>query len=182
MTLQDTIIFISDNKEVLTIIIATIAGAIGLITLIKTILEYRLQGRQKRFDLFDTLKNRLRTDQQLNSITELLEENSIELRNISKMDKYYFLGFYEQIAIAVNSGLIKETVAHYFFGYFARHCWQSDNFWYLDENTVIAKEEYYWATFKKFVMKMNAIEERRANPNLFQVLYDKIFYKRFYRF
>jgi len=149
----------------LTIIITSIAGLIAFGTFIKAILEYRLQGRQKRAELFDMLKNRLRTDQQLSRIIALLEVNSEELINISQIDKYYFLGFLEQVAIAVNSGLIKQNVAHYFFGYFALHCWESTNFWYLDEQSVIDKDAYYWTTFKKFVNEMNKIEKRRAEPN-----------------
>lgn len=182
MTLQEFSKIFTDNKDALTIIIAFIAGFIAFGTFIKAILEYRLQGRQKRAELFDTLKNRLRTDQQLNCVTALLEGDEDELRNIAQIDKYYFLGFYEQVAIAVNSGLIKKNVAHYFFGYFARHCWDSINFWYLDEESVIDKDAYYWATFKKFVDKMNKIEKRRSEPNFIQGFYDRIFYRRLYRF
>ena len=182
MTVQELSKEFIDNKDALTIIIATIAGLVAFGTFIKAILEYHLQGRQKRAELFDTLKNRLRTDQQLNGVTGLLEDDSNELRNIAQMDKYYFLGFYEQIAIAVNSGLIKKNVAHYFFGYFARHCWDSENFWYLNEESKIDKNAYYWSTFKKFVDDMKKIEKRRSEPNIFQGLYDKIFYRRLYRF
>ena len=174
--------FFTDNKDALTIIVAAITGLLGLGTFIKAILEYRLQGRQKRAELFDTLKNRLRTDQRLSNVTALLEDDSEELRNIPQMDKYYFLGFFEQIAIAVNSGLIKKNVAHYFFGYFARCCWDSKNFWLLNDNGVILKNEYYWATFRKFVEDMKKIEKRRTEPNFFQGLYDKIFYRQLYSF
>lgn len=182
MNLFELLNFISNYKELLTIFIATVTGIVGLITLTKTILEYRLQGRQKRSDLFDALKNRLRTDKQLNNITIYLEDDSIDLKFIPKIDKYYFLGFYEQIAVAMNSGLIKENVAHYFFGYFALKCWESDNFWHLDQNEAIDKDAYYWATFKKFVTKMKEIEKRKSQPNLFQKLYDKLFFGKQYRF
>ena len=174
--------YIKDNKDSLTIILASIAGFIAFLTFIKAIIEYRLQGKQKRADFFDIYKTRLRTDEQLKRITPFLEDNNIELRNITQIDKYYFLGFYEQIAIAVNSNLIKKNVAHYFFGYFAKHCWNSTNFWYIDDNKTIDKNAYYWATFKKFVEMMNKIEKRRTEPNLFQKWYDKIFYRRLYRF
>jgi len=182
MTIQESIKYCSENKDVLTILIAAIAGLIAFGTFIKAILEYRLQGRQKRAELFDTFKTRLRTDQQLNRVIPLLESDNLELRDIAQIDKYYFLGFYEQIAVAVNSGLIKKNVAHYFFGYFARCCWESDNFWFINEEMFIDKNAYYWATFKKFVDLMNRIEKRRANPKFLQGLHNKIFYKRLYRF
>lgn len=173
---------LAESKDALTIIIASMVGLIALGTFIKAILEYRLQGRQKRAEFFDNFKYRLRTDIQLKSITPLLESDSLELQTVSQIDKYYFLGFYEQIAVATNSGLIKKNVAHYFFGYFAKHCWESKNFWYLENNYEIDKNAYYWATFKRFVNDMNKIEKRRTSPNFIQGLFDKIFYKQLYRF
>jgi hypothetical protein len=41
----------------------------------------------------------------------------------------YFLGFFEEVALMMNSGLIRKEVAHYMFGYYAIHCWDSKNFW-----------------------------------------------------
>ena len=73
MTLIEILMFLKDNKEALTIIIASIIGLIALGTLIKAILEYRLQGSKKRVDLFDDYFNRLRNDSQLSNVTSLLE-------------------------------------------------------------------------------------------------------------
>ena len=173
---------LEQNKDILTVIIAGLVGIITFGTFIKAIFEFRLQGKQKRAEFFDTYKVRLRTDKQLNRITPLLEDDNVELKDISLIDKYYFLGFYEQIAVAINSGLIKKNVAHYFFGYFAIQCWESENFWYLDKDTEIEKDEYYWLTFKNFVHIMKKVEKRRINPNYLQNIYDKVFYKKLYRF
>lgn len=174
--------FVRINKDILTVVISSLISIVGFGSLIKALVEFNLQGRQKRADYFDNLKNRLRTDEKLNKITSLLEENSIELKNINQMDKYYFLGFFEQIAVAVNSGLIKKNVAHYFFGYFAIRCWESTNFWYISEYESIAKNEYYWNTFKNFIELMQKIETKRVHPNRFQKIHYKLFYKRIYRF
>jgi hypothetical protein len=170
------------NKEVITIFISLTVGMIGIISLIKAIIEFKLQGRQKRADYFDNLKNRLRTDEKLFNITRCLEEDSQDLRNINHLDKYYFLGFFEQIAVGVNSRLIKKNVAHYFFGYFAIRCWESTNFWYLSEQEEIAKNEYYWNTFKKFVESMKQIESARMKPNHLQKILYKLNYKYIYSF
>jgi len=174
--------FLEKNKDTITIIIGVLVCIITFGTFLKALFEFRLQGKQKRAELFDTYKVRLRTDNQLNRITPLLEDDKIELRDISMIDKYYFLGFYEQIAVAINSGLIKKNVAHYFFGYFAIQCWESENFWYLDEDSVIAKDEYYWLTFTNFVQTMKKVEKRRVYPNYVQKIYDKVFYRKLYRF
>jgi hypothetical protein len=51
--MKDIIKFISDNKDALTIIVSSFVGLLTLATLLKAIFEYRLQGRQKRAELFD---------------------------------------------------------------------------------------------------------------------------------
>ncbi|MDR6516763.1 hypothetical protein [Chryseobacterium camelliae] len=174
--------YIKANKDFFTIFFSALISFIGFGSLIKAIVEYRLQGRQKRADYFDNLKNRLRTDEKLFNITKYLEEDSVELRKINYLDKYYFLGFFEQIAVGVNSKLIKKNVAHYFFGYFAIRCWESENFWYISDNEQIAKDEYYWNTFKTFVESMKKIESIKTNPNWIQKNYYKFNYNNIYKF
>lgn len=173
---------IRSNKDIITLLISLLIASIGFFTLMKAIFEFRLQGKQKRADYFDNLKNRLRTDEKLCSITRHLEEDSEELRNVNHIDKYYFLGFFEQVAVSVNSNLIKENVAHYFFGYFAIRCWESENFWFISDSEEIAKDEYYWNTFKIFVESMKKIESKRTNPTYFQKTYYKLNYKNIYKF
>jgi len=73
--------------------------------------------------------------------------------DIPLIDRYYFLGYYEEIAIAMNSKLIKNDVAHYMVGYFAIRCWESENFW-----KGINRKSYYWSVFKKFVDTMQKLE------------------------
>lgn len=141
-------------------LITILAGIAGLGTFIKAIIEYRLQGRQKRAELFDKYKSTLKSEQRITLITQYLENDDKALKDIPKLDKYYFLGFYEQIAIAVNSGLIKKDVAHYMFSYFAFRCWESKNFWYG-----INKESYYWSVFEKYVISMKRIEMRSINKS-----------------
>jgi hypothetical protein len=180
--MSETLKFLNENKDGLTVIIAVIAGLIGFGTLLKAILEYRLQGRQKRAELFNQFKIKLLTDSRINNIIQHLENDRNELKEISTLDKYYFLGFYEQISIAINSGLLKKNVAHYFFGYFALRCWESENFWLLSNNESINKDGYYWNVFKEFVLEMKKIQSRRTSPNLFQKIYDNLFFKRIFRF
>ena len=169
-------------KDELQILIAFIVVIIGLATLIKGIHEYKLQGKQKRVDLYNKIKEKLRSDKRLSVITDLVENDSLELKKIPKFNKYYFLGYYEEILIALNSGLIKKDVVHYMIGYYALRCWESKNFWYIDDKTIIDKNAYYWKLFAEFVSIMQKIEKRRVNPNFIQKLVDKIKFKRIYRY
>ncbi|MCC7093749.1 MAG: hypothetical protein IT277_06100 [Ignavibacteriaceae bacterium] len=161
--------FFADNKDLFTIIVATFAGLVALGTFIKAILEYRLQGRQKRAELFDKFKTTLKTEPRIVNINSQLENDSATLTEIPLIDRYYFLGYYEQIAIAVNSGLIDKDVAHYMFGYFALHCWDSTNFW-----NGINRQSYYWSVFKKFVDTMQELENRNLNKSWLTKLWDNL--------
>ena len=161
--------FFTDNKDMLTIIIATSVGLVTLATFIKAIFEYRLQGRQKRAELFDKFRVILKTKPEMVKISSLLEQDDKTLVDISLIDRYYFLGFYEQIAIAMNSKLIKEDVVHYMFGYFALRCWNSQNFW-----KGINRTSYYWSVFKKFVDTMQELENRNLNKCWCKKLWDKL--------
>lgn len=158
--MDEIIKYLNTNKDAVSIILTSIAGLIALVSLIKAIYEYRLQGKQKRAELFDKFKTTLRTEKRITEITSLLEEDSIELKNIPLIDRYYFLGFYEQIAIATNSGLIKKKIAHYMFSYFAIACRNSENFW-----NGINKESYYWSVFNDFAIEMKTIEEKEINSS-----------------
>ena len=99
-TINEISKFFTDNKDMLTIIVAILAGIIALATFIKAIIEYRLQGRQKRAELFDKFRTTLKTDTRVVKITSLLEEDDKTLSDIPLIDRYYFLGYYEEIAIA----------------------------------------------------------------------------------
>src|SRR5438034_11750247 len=89
-------------------------------------LTYRKNQFQKRFEFFYGIKNRMLDDERIKTIDNLLikesnnnlSEGEIEqLKNIPAVDKYFLLVMYEQVAVALNSGLIKERVAHHMFGY-----------------------------------------------------------------
>ena len=161
--------FFTDNKDLLTIIVASFAGLVALGTFIKAILEYRLQGRQKRAELFDKFKTTLKTEPRIVNINSQLEDDNETLAEIPLIDRYYFLGYYEQIAIAVNSGLIDKDVAHYMFGYFALRCWDSEHFW-----NGINRQSYYWSVFKKFVDTMQELENRSLKKSGLIKLWDNL--------
>jgi hypothetical protein len=134
--------------------IATILGVvIGLFVFIKGILEYKQQGSQKRAEQFLQMRKRLKENDTFKHIAELLEKDDTELTNVPFKDKRDFLGLFEEVAIMMNSKLIKKEVAHYMFGYYAIKCWDSKNFW----NTA-NRDSIYWKLFKNFVIEMKDVE------------------------
>lgn len=135
--------------------VATIFGVvIALLALIKGLVEYIKQGSQKRAEHFLTIRKRLKENDVFKHICVLLETDDPELINVPFKDKRDFLGLFEEVAIGMNSGLIKLSVAHYMFGYYAIRCWESQYFW-KDVN----RDSIYWIVFKDFVKQMKEIEE-----------------------
>lgn len=134
--------------------ISILIGAfITIATFVKAIAEYTRQGAQKRAELFKELRHHFRGNEQFRVIMEMLASNNSQLAELSYRDKADFIGFFEEIAILMNSKLIQKNVAHYMFSYYAIRCWENDYFWKgLNRNAA------YWALFKKFVEEMKELE------------------------
>ena len=71
------------------------------------------------------------------------------LRAVPFKVKRDYLGLFEEIAIAMNSGLIKAEVAHYMFGYYALLCRDSPDFW-----SNVNRASPYWSLFHDFCDQM----------------------------
>jgi hypothetical protein len=111
-----------------------------------------------------TMREQLKNNESFKHICNLLDTNDERLSEIPFDEKREFLGLFEEVAIAMNSGLIKSKVAHYMFGFYAIKCWESSNFWEGNEvnnevNNEIDKESIYWVVFKDFAQCMKSIEK-----------------------
>jgi hypothetical protein len=144
---------LSDYKD-----IATVAGVvIALAALIKGVYEYVKQGAQKRAEQFVEMRKRFKESDSFRELAALIEENDSKLAAVPFKDKRDYLGFFEEIALMVNSGLIRIEVAHYMFGYYAIRCWENDYFW-----SDVNRDSQYWVLFKDFVRRMKEIEDSFA--------------------
>jgi hypothetical protein len=56
---------------------------------------------------------------------------------------------FEEVALMLNSGIIRPAVAHYMFGYYAIRCGRSTHFW-----NSVNRHASYWALFNDFVARM----------------------------
>ena len=156
----------NSNYELIKLILTVITVIIALVAIIKGYWEYRKSVKQKRVELFIKYRQQLKSDLILKRILELLEtENNEEISKLSRFDKYLFIGFYEEIALLVNSKIIKPEIAHYMFAYYAKLCWDNNAFW-----SDINRESMYWRVFREFVVKMNLLESNNTtillNKNL----------------
>lgn len=122
------------------------AAAIGLVM---GYLEYLRQGRQRRAEKYFEM---VRNFNQHDEVIELLRADSPKLKNFSAAKKERFLGFYEDLALLIHSGLIQEDLAIYTFGYWLQQAWRSKHFWQDEKN----KEDAYWFLLRQLHFRMEA--------------------------
>lgn len=91
-------------------------------------------------------------------LRDILEGHSVG--QISNDDKIQILGFFEEISILMNSGLIAKEVAYYMFGYYAMRCLACRSF--IDG---INLESPYWQEFVRFTQTMQEMEESSFNSH-----------------
>lgn len=148
----------SQTLELIRTITFIVTAIVAIMTLIKSNYQYRLSVKQKRIELYETYRIKLNENEAINSIVDALVNDNENIRNIRKIDKFLFLGFYEDIALLMNTGLIKPEIAHYMFGYYAIICWENNLFW-----KDINRESHYWRVFKEFVQQMKDLEQKKIN-------------------
>jgi hypothetical protein len=143
------------------IALLTLGVATG--TFIKAIIEYKRQNAVKRFEIFQAMNERF-DGEKFVKIRELLDDDSLDLESADYTEKHNFLGFFEELAISVNSRVMSEEVAFYLFGYYAIRCWRSENFWVGD--MMIDKESIYWLLFRDFAKRMEKMEDRLGSGGI----------------
>jgi hypothetical protein len=147
-------------EKIIGLIIAGGGTATALVTFIRGTAEYRLQGRQKRAYRFFELRRALKENPKFVEVAALLDdaasgdptvapEANDKLQAIPFHIKRDYLGLFEEVALAVNSGLIRADVAHYMFGYYAILCEENDSFWHN-----VGRFSPYWSLFKAFYEQM----------------------------
>lgn len=134
---------------------AVLGCIIALVALAKGVLEYGLQGAQKRAAQFAAMRQRFEENERFRELCALLETDDPSLAAVPLKDKRDLLAFFEEVALVVQSRLVRETVAHYMFGYYAIRCWESENFW-----DGVNRQCSYWALFRHFARRMRELETR----------------------
>lgn len=154
--------------EILALVIAGGSTTAGLVTGANALMEYRQQGRQRRAEQFFRLRSQLKGSDEFRRIAALLdnaasthgherEDAERALRATPFPIKRDYLGLFEEVALAVNSGLVSLKVAHYMFGYYAILCRDSDAFW-----DGVNGFTPYWSVFNDFCDQMAALRDAFA--------------------
>ena len=141
--------FVADTLAIAKDTAIVLGTVIALVTFLSGGLEYVRQGHQARATHFIQMRRRFLETPQYREMLDLLATDDVALRHASIQEKRNFVGFLEEVALMVNSGLIRLDVAHYMFGYYVLLCDASENFWYG-----LNKQDVYWSVFRRFASTM----------------------------
>lgn len=126
-----------------------VAGIVAFIGLLSGAIEYRRRGRQDRAQHFLDLRRRFLEDPTFRHILNFLASDDEALSKIPVQDRRNLVGFLEEVALMVDSKLIRLEVAHYMYGYYVLLVANSKHFWHgLDPDS------QYWAVFRRFAQKL----------------------------
>jgi hypothetical protein len=138
-------------KDIATII----GGLILLLTFLKTTVEYIRQGTHKRVELFLQLDDRFQHNKNFQLIRNYIQTKNPKISQVNKKMRSDYAGYFEQIALLTNSGVLKKEVACYMFSDDAIQCWECEEFW-----KDFDKSDSYWGLLRKFVEDMKAIRNK----------------------
>lgn len=148
------------------VIAGSIAAVAALITAWRATAEYKAQGRQRRAEFFLRMMDRFLADESFLEILELLRRRDEDgLARIERTRCIQYLGFIEEVALLVNSGLVPNGVAGYMFGSVPIQASESPAFM-----RDITPGSPGWTLFFDFVAKMKECQaSHRENAGRLQL-------------
>lgn len=127
-------------------------GVLALTTFFSGMFEYIRQGHQHRAANFVQMRRRFLEDPLFRDILNLMATNTPALKKTPIQDRRNFVGFLEEVALMVNSRLIRKEVAHYMFGYYVLLTDRCEDFW-----DGLERESQYWSVFRQFSSQMTEL-------------------------
>lgn len=129
--MQEIFDWIKNNNVALDLLLKTIGSVFALITLIKALIEFQFQGKQKSVEFYMKI-DAIFDDVNIKKLISLIEKENEEVENtpptpVEQADRIYYVGLFEQIVLMVNAKAIKKDVALYMFGAFAIDCYLNKN-------------------------------------------------------
>ena len=134
------------------------AGVIALTTFFSGVLEYARQNHTKRAEQFVLMRRRFLEDPLFRDILNCLATDDPKLAGFPIQDRRNFIGFLEEVALMVNSRIIRREIAHYMFGYYVLLADKSQNLW-----ANLDRESVYWTVFRNFAALMRKMEPATAD-------------------
>lgn len=135
----------------------TAGGVFALVTFLSGVVEYSRQNHSKRAEHFLMMRRRFLEDPLFREISTGLATDDRNLSQMPVQDRRNYIGFLEEVALMVNSKIIRPEIANYMFGYYVVLADRSQNLWKdLDRNGV------YWTVFRNFAELMRRTDQTSA--------------------
>ena len=136
-----------------------VAGLIAFITLWQGLFQYARQNHAARANQFIQMRRRFLEDAIFRRLLTMIFEGDASIANEPIQDRRNFIAFFEEVALLVNSGLIKPEVAHYMFGFYAIQIDENEPVW-----SGLNKDGEFWRVFRDFVADMRKIPAPDGKP------------------
>lgn len=118
------------DTEQIKLIATFISIILALFAIFKWLLEFNKKNQLERAKVYLELRQRFKETDNFATIIAYLDSNDEKLNQIDKADKLKFLGFLEEIALMVNSGLLNKKIANQSFGFYIRKAWENQYMWW----------------------------------------------------
>ena len=143
--------FLAQNGPGLSAIVAAVALFWAVC---QAVYAFSKQNRLARFDKYSELSKGWSADKDIQRIKRLIEEDPKgELSNLSAAEKEEYVAVFDEIALMVESRIVRKEIAFYMFGYYVIHCCDNEEFW-----TGMDKDSHYWSLFFRFAKEMKRID------------------------
>ncbi len=130
-----------------------VAGIVAITTFLSGMAEYIRRGRQERAENFVSMRRRFLESDLFRDILNRLAAGDASVAEVPIQDRRNFLAFFEEVALMVESRLIRREVAFYMFGFYVRLADRSDALWHgLD------RQDRYWRLFREFAQSLQRFE------------------------
>jgi hypothetical protein len=137
-----------------------VAGVIAFFTLWQGLFQYSRQGHATRASQFIQMRRRFLEDAVFKDLLNLIAAGDPRVSETPIQDRRNLVGFLEEVALMMNSGLLKPEVAHYMFGYYVLLIQECEPFW-----TGLDRSSEYWDVFHGFVQSMRKFDLRKHNAH-----------------
>lgn len=137
-------------------IIALIGGCIGFIF---ALFQYWQKSKFEKYMKFIELRKSFKAHTSNDKIIKHIQSYQLDPTQKSNIfefditinDFYYFLGFFEELQILIEKGILSKKVSKKMFAFYGIEIANNNHYWTtFDENI----NEEYWCTFKKFIDSM----------------------------
>ena len=129
-----------------------VGGAIAFITLWQGLFQYARQNHANRANQLIHMRRRFLEEKSFQEILTLIHDSCPDVSKTSIQNRRNLVGYFEEVALMMNSGLIRPEVAHYMFGYYVLLIDKCEKFW-----DGLDKDSDYWAVFRAFAHRMNSM-------------------------